>query len=454
MDTHGCDQDRMASDRRNPTARTVLTGELAERGSWVVACVEPQISWPTSVQKLTYRGQTIFVLPQFDDCYPSIAMRLGEGISTRHDARILIFNLLSGLCWVQGRGALVEYWAGGNMPVPMGGFTRSGINILLTDYFRVHYIPDIADEKTRWALAFYREGLSIRHTPYAFLSFYKIINILHKSGKKQESWIENNIDTAAGHGVKERLQEIRSKHNVGQYLYESGRCAVAHAGHGLTVDPENPLDLERLAQDLPLIRDLAAYAIEFEFGVKSSTTVYREHLYEIEGFRSLVGESICQKLKTLQAVGLEELFPIPSLHVGLWGEQDYPSLRNLVVKQIAIAGGVICLECASESNRTRILLGLNFANERLFVDTIDRLTSLDDGTEAAVRDAIEVEGFRKAYFNNGELMVKRADTGELMGRCDPFVPTNVDMGATLRNFQASIDHLTKMAEERRAKPLA
>jgi hypothetical protein len=118
---------------------------------------------------------------------------------------------------------------------------------------------------------------------------------------------------------------------------------------------------------------------------------------------------------------------------------------------IAIEQGIVYLECASASNRTRILLGLDFANERLLIDTVDHLVSLDDGTEAAVRDAIAVEKFRKAYFGNGELVVRRADTGQLMGRCDAFLPTNVDIGATHRNFQASIDRLTKVAEDRAAK---
>jgi hypothetical protein len=176
----------MPPDREKPTAGAVFTGELAERGAWVVACVEPQLFWPTSVHKLTFRGRTVFVLPQFDDYYPSIAIRLGEGIGTRDDARVFIFNLLSSLCWVQGRGALVEYWTGGSMPVPLSGFARSGINVLLTDHFRSHYLPDVTDQKTRWALAFYREGLSIRHVPYAFLSFYKTINILYKAGTRQK----------------------------------------------------------------------------------------------------------------------------------------------------------------------------------------------------------------------------------------------------------------------------
>ena len=75
---------------------------------------------------------------------------------------------------------------------------------------------------------------------------------------------------------------------------------------------------------------------------------------------------------------------------------------------------------------------------------------VDDGTEAALRSAATVMKFRKAYFANGKLMVKRADTGALMGRCDAFLPTNVDMGGTLRNFEAIIRQLTDLADKRAA----
>jgi hypothetical protein len=314
----------MLHERERATASTILTGELAEQGYWVVACIDPQIPWPTTVQRLTYRGHTVFVLPQFDDFYPSVAVRLGDGLSTRHDAQVLIFNLLSALSWIQGRGALVEYWTGGNVPRPYGGFARSGIGMVTTDYFRFHDLPQVADQRTRWALAFYREGLSLRNTPYAFLSFYKIINIAYGSGAKQIAWINNVVDDAVTHGSQTRLQQIRAtESDVGRYLYTSGRCAIARAGQGQTVDPEDPLELERLAQDLPIVKDLAAYAIEYEFGVKSSATVYREHLYELEGFRCLVGESICRRLKEAPDVALEELPTIPHLNLGLWGKEDY-----------------------------------------------------------------------------------------------------------------------------------
>ena len=94
-----------------------------------------------------------------------------------------------------------------------------------------------------------------------------------------------------------------------------------------------------------------------------------------------------------------------------------------------------------------MMLGLDFPNERLLTNTIDRLISLDDGSEEAIRDAISVVAFKKAYFANGELIVERAETNERMGRCDPFIPTNVDMGGTLRNFDATIDQLTRVVRQ-------
>jgi len=439
----------MTIKRDKPTANTVITGELAQDGTWVVACVEPQIPWPTSVQRLVYRDQTIFVLPQFDDFYPSVVLRLGNGINTFEDAQVLILNLLSAMCWVDGKGAVVRYWTGGNLPKPMGGFSRSGIGIVLTENFQHHYLPDVTDQNARWALAFYREGLSIRQTPYAFLSFYKIINILHNSGAKQKAWINDHVDAAAKHDSMERLQVLRKSYtDVGQYLYESGRCAVAHAGQGPTIDPENPDDLKRLAQDLPLIRDLAAYAIEFELGVKSSQTIYQEHLYELEGFRSLAGEFLCRKLKGRENVKPEEFPALPPLHVGLHGEEDCPPLCNLAARVAAIEEGIVYIECISSNGRTRMMLGLDFPNERLLTCTIDGLVSLDDGSEAAIHDAIAVMAFKKAYFANGELIVKRADTDERMGRCDPFIPVNVDIVGTLRNFDAITDQLRNLAKER------
>jgi len=439
-------------NREKLTAADVITGELGQSGDWVVACVEPQVQWPTSVQKITYRGQTVFVLPQFDDYYPSLVVKLGAGLATFEAGQVLILNLLSAMCWVEGRGALVDQWVGGNLPRPMAGFSQSGIHLMMTDHFRCHYLPDVIDQQTRWALAFYREGLSIHQVSYAFLSFYKIINILHDGGAKQKAWINANVNAATANdhvGSNQRLQELRAAGtDVGEYLYESGRCAVAHAGQGPTVDPENPADLKRLMQDLPLVRALAAYAIEFEFKIKSAGTVYKEHLYELEGFRALFGEALCQKLKDGEEVNPEEVPTLPALHVGLHGKDDYGPLTDLRPAVSSIESGMVYLGCTSADGRTRLMLGLDFPNERLRTNIFDGLISLDDGSEVGLRNAVAVMTFKRAYFANGELVVKRVDTGALMGRCDAFLPTNVDMGGTLKNFDAIIAELTRLANER------
>ncbi|MGH9022969.1 MAG: methylamine utilization protein MauJ, partial [Acidimicrobiia bacterium] len=64
-------------------------------------------------------------------------------------------------------------------------------------------------------------------------------------------------------------------------MYAAGRSAVAHANADPVVDPDHPEDTLRLQRDLPLIKALAAFAIEHDLGVKSQGTVWREHLYEL-----------------------------------------------------------------------------------------------------------------------------------------------------------------------------
>ncbi len=445
--------------RQPLTAADVITGELAQNGNWVVACVDPQFAWPTTTQKLIYRNVTVFVLPQFDDYYPSIAVKLGGTITTFEQAQVLILNLLSALSWVEDRGALVEQWTGGNLPRPMAGFSRSGVRIMITDHFAHHYLPDVADAQARWALAFYREGMALHLPSYGFLSFYKIINIFQANGPNQKAWINANIDAAVQRhrlgGAGERLQQLRAAGtNIGDYLYESGRCAVAHAGHGPTVDPESPADIKRLAQDMPLIKALAAFAIEDHFHIKSISTIYQEHLYELAGFQAIFGEDLTRRLKAKEVVAPAELPAIPALTIGLFGEQVYPPLANLQSTVTAVSDGVVLIQCQSADGLTRMMIALDFPEERLHTNVFQGMLSLDNGAPEAVSNAISVMQFQRKYFGNGTLIVKRTDTDAVLGRCDPFIPTNVDMGGTLRNFDATIQQLRNLLAERAAPPPA
>jgi hypothetical protein len=158
---------------------------------------------------------------------------------------------------------------------------------LINPRFRADYLPAPTDPRAQRALALYRETLGLESIPYQLLAFYKVVNVLYEHGPDQKAWINGIVDKLDDLLAPARLAEIRLQgHDVGLYLYESGRCAVAHAFNSPIVDPDDPQDTERLARDLPLMKAVAEYAIEHELGVRSMRTIWREHLYELAGFRT------------------------------------------------------------------------------------------------------------------------------------------------------------------------
>ncbi len=126
---------------------------------------------------------------------------------------------------------------------------------VVTSQFELDYLPDPTDQRVRWALAFYREGLSLGrdNVAYATLSFFKILNIIANTGKKQKAWINANyanfgVNNHVKFEINRRITELQTSGvtDIGTYLYESGRCAVAHAGTNPTVDPEKGMSRSML----------------------------------------------------------------------------------------------------------------------------------------------------------------------------------------------------------------
>ena len=278
------------------------------------------------------------------------------------------------------------------------------------------YLPDPTEQRARWALAFYREGLSLNHVAYQCLSFFKILNIFLSTGSRQKDWINAHIADVSDAEAKKRISAIQSQHgDVGEYLYSSGRCAIAHAGEAPTADPENPTDIRRLGEDLPLVRALAEVAIEKEFGIKSSATVYREHLYELEGFRDAFRGPRVERIKTLVRIDPGDWPLLPRMSLRLVFHDPYEPLERMTAKIIMIDKGIAFVRCTSEDNLTQVVLKLNFGQERLQVDIIGELDTIDDRTANSAQAAAKVRRFKLDYFKNGILEVwgcgRRKDTG-------------------------------------------
>ena len=131
--------------------------------------------------------------------------------------------------------------------------------------------------KARRALALFREARTVNSNAFEFLGYFKILNIFWKDkydSKKTNPIIEGirkTLPSITDELAQDRLRELRkTRDDVPTYLYESGRCAVAHAYADPIIDPDDMPDLWRLSQDVWIIKAIAEYLIGFELKISRS----------------------------------------------------------------------------------------------------------------------------------------------------------------------------------------
>jgi hypothetical protein len=447
-----------ASVRHSPLPdwTDVFQGELAQRGDWVVANVSTSSFWPMSAQKVRWRGVDVWILPLMKNFYPAIAMRVLPG-QERTDCEELLLRFLSTLSWVEERGYLVEGGlSAGDLPRPMGRNQDRGFGICFE--FNLSYFPEVANARAMVALGLMREGRGLNHVGYAFLSFYKILEKAFPSVSKRIAWISSSIagltDLAVKTdlGVREALDRIRaqgitSPDDIGAHLYKSGRCAIAHASRRPIVDPDNPEDLRRLGSELPIVRALAVKAIEEVFGVETRGTIFRKHLYELDGFKKIFGRHYVTDMQSGVTPAVQRSTTIPRVSVRIRRRQTYAPLEGLRCKSVGHDNTTTYLDFESVEGDVRFRLALDFAAERMQFDCFADIDISDTGSANAAERVHEIKRFLHDYFGNGELQIFNTDTGELIGRKDAFVPMDVCLDD--RAAAEELVHWKAIAEQRR-----
>ena len=255
--------------------------KLGSRRGWLTAGVACSIPWPSLDVCVKCAGDEFFVRGGERDgksSPPGITIACSGG-GDADEAISKIYRFTSVLSWFEGGYVDVMGYAWGSHPTLYG--TRavySSIGIAGAKSFNCNHMPIVEDERIRKALAFWREGkrLDEVHDSYAFLSLYKVIESQFRDGKDRGVWIASNIDKLTDRAAK-RVAELRAAGiDVSTHLYESGRCAVAHASlDGEIVDPDIPLDRKRLSADLVIIEELARIYIRDELKVPDSRFLYR-----------------------------------------------------------------------------------------------------------------------------------------------------------------------------------
>jgi hypothetical protein len=354
---------------------------------------------------------------------------------------------LSSLAWSKGRAIRVAYWTGGGRPYRMG---HTGFRSPRSRSFRITYLPDPQNHNARLALAFYREAMGLDHVAYSFLSFYKVINLRYKNGEKQKAWIFNALLKVDAREAKERLGELQKQEtDIPDYLYNSCRCAIAHAGVTPTVDPEDFEDIKRLQADLPLIRNLVEILIEEEYSIKRSSSIWREHLYELSGFKNIFGAELCSKLKNGGSEFSHNIAMPKALSIRLWDKDHFPALEKLTPELRQAVDGIVILDARSENGVINACIILNFLEERLILHPVNGFQLQDDGSVLAAEQIADVQKFLGCYWGNGALEVWDPQSNKCLGRCDPFIPTNVDLGATIESFRQAEIKCIEVADQRK-----
>ena len=134
------------------------------------------------------------------------------------------------------------------------------------------------------------------------------------------------------HRAKKAVAKLRAEGiaDVGVHLRDSGRRAIAHAREEPIIDPDDPSDNRRLWSELPIVTALAQLAIEEVFSVETRGTVYRKQLYELAGFKKILGSEIVGHLTRGDQITDGRMVDIPKINVQIRRREPYPPKSALI----------------------------------------------------------------------------------------------------------------------------
>lgn len=409
-----------------------LFGEAAQeklkaRLGWLTAGVASSIPWPQEDVWVLYDGRE-YVLRGTkggdDKRTPCISTPCAQNEMDAAMTRVYLFASVLG--WFKGGYVDVAGHIWGSRPVLYGSRDTFTTTLDGSKHFSCNYMPIIEDGHVRKALAFLREGRRLRyiHAPYSFLSFFKVVESQFNS-KDRVTWINANLDQLDGDAGK-RLAELRVQGvDVGKHLFDSGRCAVAHASlGGAIVDPDIPSDRRRIADDLDVMAGLATRYLKVEAGVPDESEHYKKRDRTVPWHALIPAET----LEALQAGGtVSDLTALGQLQdnkvsVRLWPHDAPDCMRNMRLAAESYAPGVVTFLVVNERETVFLRFALDIANGRMH-------TMLEDGGVTdqfgEVTEA-DIEHYTR-YFHSavGNALVELCIDGFDPVPCEIVIPVNI-----------------------------
>lgn len=420
--------------------------QILEQGQWVVATVDPGMSWPEKRQIVEFEGKDFVLLPQSPDPdqNAAIALRADRYELTVEEARREVMHFCSALSWSERSGLSILAWGGGNLPRPIG--IRRGR--IVRNFLDSEHLPLTKTTEERAAIALYREGVSLDNPFYAFLSLYKVISVLLPNGKRRGAWITDALNRLDDNRAKERCEELRdSDIDVGLYLFEECRNAIAHAEQEPFVNPDEVDDHFRLTKDIPLLRNLAELAIEENSSLKRSHTLWREHLYELAGFRNLFPDDVIEKLVKSEPIPEGTTVDLPERYTVIARrEAEVYSFQNMIPEIAGQVEGGVVFDLVTEDGAIRIRTVLSFADERLKYDPLGGFGFTPNRDDPKfIQYEIDSLLFSRCILSNGHLEIWNQEDGLMLGRSETCIPVNCFVNTEF--YESELSLLKKLLED-------
>jgi hypothetical protein len=419
---------------------------------WLTAAVHHSIPWPEKDVLLRYDGEDYFLrgLKQQED-------RLSDACITvrfNNEADLYptlnrIYRFTSVLGWFKRGYVDVGGYVYGSHPILCSSGRQPYMPVMSSGPFgfNCNFMPLIKDQNTRLALAFWREGLLLRdiHDGYSFLSFYKVIESQFKNGRARGAWVDQSIPTLAGEAA-ERIRELQAAHlDVGEHIFKSGRCAVAHASLGRTlVDPDIPEDRLRITKDLAIVQALAEKYIREELGAPNEMDIYRNR----DALRPIYEYLKPNQVEELRIGGsvLPEKLGLNGLRVSInhWPHQAWRVLKDLTLSVASAHNGVVDFRATNDSGTLSLGFLLAFSQRKAGTN-LNVSGALPTNQGGRPEDEIAFLEYQKAVIGNGIIEVQLPNGEKIV--CEVVIPVNVDIGRTFAAIDERIAALRALRQE-------
>jgi hypothetical protein len=436
---------------KTPYARHIFGDEVERRlrikRSWVTAGVASSIPWPTSDVCVVYAGDEYFLRGSERGGKPSPPCISIACEKIGVDQAIgKIYRFTSILSWFEDGYVDVSGYISGSGPALYGGRTvYSSIGIAGKKSFNCNHMPVIEDDSVRKALAFWREGkrLDDVHDSYAFLSFYKVIESQFSDSKAKAAWIAANIEKLTDRAAK-RVAELRAAGiDVSRHLFDSGRCAVAHASlDGEIVDPDIPADRKRLSADLLIVEGLARIYIRDELKVPDSRSLYKSR-NRLEPWNPLLPSVVLEVLKRGDTPDDASALNGRIVSIGLWPDGPISGLERMTMHVDAVEKGVVKIVLINPRETILLVFFLDYSRGQIHTNLEDGGLLSGDNNKPDESDVRAYATFFYSVFANGIAELTCGDMEPI--DCEVVIPVNMMMTGSVEDAIAG--HVERFRKE-------